>query len=68
MFDTRLAYQIVDWERRMQIENEKKGKPQIDKYALLPSVAEPVQKEEKPILQEFLATLKATPFVSIFID
>jgi hypothetical protein len=29
MFDTRLIYQIVDLERRMQIENEKQGNYRI---------------------------------------
>jgi hypothetical protein len=68
MYNTRFVQQVVDWERRMQIENEKKGSPQIDKYALLPHAAEPVRKEEKLILEEFFATLKATPFVSTFLD
>jgi hypothetical protein len=29
MFDTRLIYQVVEWERRMQIENEKQGNHQL---------------------------------------
>ena len=68
MFDTRLAYQIVDWERRMQIENEKKGSPQTDKYALLPHTVEPNRKEEKPASRGILASLKAAASLTSFLS
>jgi hypothetical protein len=65
MFDTRLINQVVDWERRIQIENEKKGKPQIDKYALLPRAAGIDRKTDKPISRGLFATLKSRPAVPL---
>ena len=59
MYQNRLANQVVDWERRMQMENEKKGSPQTDKYALLPHAAEPRKKEKKHNSRGLLASLKS---------
>jgi hypothetical protein len=58
MFDTRLAYQIVDWERRIQIENEKHGNPEHDKYALLPCAAGTGRNIDKSISRGLFASLK----------
>jgi hypothetical protein len=59
MFDTRLTYQIVDWERRIQIENEKHGNPEHDKYALLPSAIGTVRIADKPNSRGLFASLKS---------
>ena len=59
MYNTRLVQQVVDWERRMQLENEKKGNLQTDKYALLPHVVEPRKKEQKHCSRKLLASLKS---------
>jgi hypothetical protein len=67
MFDTRLINQVVDLERRIQIENEKKGNPQIDKYALLPCAAEPREKENKPISRGLFASLKSLTSLASFL-
>jgi len=64
MFDTRLTYQIVDWERRIQIENEKHGNPEHDKYALLPSAAEIDRKTDKLISRGLFASLKSLTFLA----
>jgi hypothetical protein len=58
MYNTRLINQVIDCERRIQIENEKHGNPRIDKYALLPHAVEPRNKENKPISRGLFASLK----------
>ena len=67
MFDTRLAYQVVDWERRIQIENEKHGNPSSDKYALFPHAARADRKADKPVTGGLFASLKTVPFLSIIL-
>ena len=67
MFDTRLAYQVVDWERRIQIEDEKHGNPSSDKYALLPQAARADRKADKPVSGGLFASLKTVPFLSIIL-
>jgi hypothetical protein len=59
MFDTRLAYQLVDWDRRIQIENEKHGNPQIEKYALLPCSAVNGRNLNKPTSRGLFTSLKS---------
>jgi hypothetical protein len=64
MYDTRLIHQVVELERRIQIENEKKGEVQPDKYAMLPHVTKTGRKEDKSILPRLLNSLKAVTSLS----
>ena len=68
MFDTRLIHQVVELERRIQIENEKKGEVQPDKYALLQHVITTNQKEDKSILPRLMNSLKAVTSLSSFLS
>jgi hypothetical protein len=65
MYNTRLINQVIDCERRIQIENEKHNNPRGDKYALLPCAAKSGRKEDNHHPQGLLASLKSlTSFAS----
>jgi hypothetical protein len=67
MYNTRLINQVIDCERRIQIENEKHNNPRRDKYALLPCAAEPREKENKPISRGLFASLKSLTSLASFL-
>ena len=54
MFDTRLIYQVVDWERQLEIENEKRGKPRRETIEGFTNGPEPFRQEHEPILARVL--------------
>jgi hypothetical protein len=58
MFDTRLAYQIVEWERRIDIENEKHGINRPVNYGCLPAASEPCHKPYPSIVRGLLNAIK----------
>ena len=49
MIDTRLINQVLVWERRIEIENEKQKNLHPHAYAGLPTAPEPCQKAQKSI-------------------
>ncbi len=54
MFDTRLIYQVVDWERRLEIENEKRKKPRPEPWLDFTAPAEPARQERESIFARLL--------------
>jgi len=49
MFDTRLIYQVVEWERRIEIENEKRRRPRPDSSADFTTNTEVTHQERESI-------------------
>jgi len=49
MFDTRLIYQVVDWERRIEIENDIHRIPRPATMTGLPAHPEPYREERASI-------------------
>jgi len=52
MFDTRLIYQVVDWERRLEIENEKQKNQRPGLYTGFPKAHQACRKEQPSFLMQ----------------